>query len=72
MIRKVVLCCLELYQRVSRYIFASKVCRFYPSCSEYTKQAVVKYGVVSGGLKGMHRISRCHPFNQSCGFDPLK
>ncbi len=38
-------------------------CRFYPSCSEYFYQAVVKYGAIKGSFKGVKRISRCNPFN---------
>lgn len=49
---------------------ALPVCRFYPSCSEYTKQAVEKYGVVGGLRRGLARISHCHPFHQG-GYDPL-
>lgn len=48
----------------------SPICRFYPSCSEYTKQAIIKYGVFLGIFKGLGRISRCHPFNPG-GHDPL-
>ncbi|MBC7189184.1 membrane protein insertion efficiency factor YidD [Candidatus Aerophobetes bacterium] len=47
------------------------VCRFYPTCSEYTLQAVEKYGVWRGILLGLRRISRCHPFNPG-GYDPLE
>jgi len=39
-------------------------CRFYPSCSEYTLQAVDKHGVMKGLLKGMLRLLRCHPFSR--------
>jgi putative membrane protein insertion efficiency factor len=44
-------------------------CRFYPSCSNYFIQAVRKYGAVRGGLKGVGRICRCHPFCPG-GYDP--
>jgi len=45
------------------------VCRFYPSCSNYTIQAIRKYGPVRGGWKGLKRICRCHPWNPG-GYDP--
>ncbi len=48
-----------------------KVCRFTPTCSEYTYQAVEKYGPAKGILLGFKRIIRCHPLNKG-GFDPLK
>ncbi|MBN2025008.1 MAG: membrane protein insertion efficiency factor YidD [Pirellulales bacterium] len=44
-------------------------CRFEPTCSEYFVQAVRKYGLLRGGLKGVWRILRCHPFS-SGGYDP--
>ncbi len=45
-------------------------CRFYPSCSEYTLQAVAKYGVFKGGWLGVKRVLRCHPFHAG-GYDPV-
>lgn len=45
-------------------------CRYVPSCSEYTAQAIRKYGPFKGGLKGLKRISSCHPWGGS-GYDPL-
>ena len=45
-------------------------CTFYPSCSEYTKQAVIKYGTVKGLGKGLVRILRCHPWQKN-HMDPL-
>ena len=46
-------------------------CVFYPSCSEYMKQAIEKYGLFKGGYLGFLRILRCHPW-QKTHIDPLK
>lgn len=46
-------------------------CRFYPSCSEYAHKAILKKGVLRGGLAATKRILRCHPFSKG-GYDPLK
>ena len=46
-----------------------RMCRFEPSCSVYFIEAVRKYGALSGGLRGMARICRCHPFHPG-GEDP--
>ena len=45
-------------------------CGFAPSCSEYTKQAILKYGSIKGIFLGVRRILRCHPW-QTNHFDPL-
>ena len=45
--------------------------KFYPRCSEYTKQAIEKYGAAKGTIKGIYRILRCNPFSKG-GYDPLK
>ncbi|PJE69485.1 MAG: membrane protein insertion efficiency factor YidD [Candidatus Staskawiczbacteria bacterium CG10_big_fil_rev_8_21_14_0_10_38_10] len=39
-------------------------CRFYPSCSQYTLEVIEKQGVLKGGLRGIKRIFKCHPFNK--------
>ena len=46
------------------------VCRFEPSCSKYTVQAIQKYGALRGGLMGAWRILRCNPFGKG-GYDPV-
>ncbi|MGD9786516.1 MAG: membrane protein insertion efficiency factor YidD [Sulfuricellaceae bacterium] len=45
-------------------------CRFTPTCSQYTVEAIQKYGVFKGFWMGAKRISRCHPWNEG-GYDPL-
>ena len=47
-----------------------RVCRFHPTCSEYSKQALLKYGAGKGLLLGIKRILRCNPFNAG-GYDPI-
>jgi len=45
-------------------------CRFYPTCSQYSIQAVEKYGVPKGVLLAIKRILKCHPFHPG-GYDPV-
>jgi putative membrane protein insertion efficiency factor len=77
MLKKLLIILIRFYQKflspdqgVLR-IFGWKVCRFYPTCSQYTGEAIEKYGVGKGLLKGAARILHCHPFNAG-GFDPVK
>ena len=59
-----------LYQKViSPFLPGS--CRFNPTCSEYSKQAILKYGVIYGIFLSFKRIIKCHPWGGN-GNDPLK
>jgi uncharacterized protein len=59
------------HRAIARQLFLTdKVCRFIPTCSEYTYQAVEKYGSLKGLFLGLKRIIRCHPWNQG-GYDPV-
>lgn len=64
---------IEFYQKnISLWIQSKSIrCKYYPSCSEYTKQAIEKYGVIKGTILGIKRILRCNPFSKG-GYDPLK
>ncbi|MBQ3853143.1 MAG: membrane protein insertion efficiency factor YidD [Anaerovibrio sp.] len=45
-------------------------CRYVPTCSEYAKIAIEKYGPMKGGYMAVKRILRCHPFHKG-GYDPV-
>ena len=60
---------INIYQKISA--LTPSRCRFYPTCSEYTKQAIIKYGFFKGSWIGLKRIIKCHPLNEG-GYDPLK
>lgn len=59
---------IKIYQLISKY--TPSVCRFTPTCSEYTRQAIIKYGAIKGSWLGIKRICRCHPGNPG-GYDPV-
>ncbi|MEC7354683.1 MAG: membrane protein insertion efficiency factor YidD [Planctomycetota bacterium] len=68
MLRRLAILAVRFYQRaISPWLGAN--CRFHPSCSQYTIEAIEKYGVVRGILKGAYRILRCNPWNPG-GDDP--
>ncbi len=69
---KIIACKLvRIYQIcISPLIGGRCACRFIPTCSEYTKQAIEKYGVSKGTWMGIKRISRCRPCG-GCGYDPV-
>ncbi len=71
--KKLLIWLITQYQKyISKWLKSKNInCKFYPSCSEYTKQAIEKYGVIKGLALGIWRIIRCNPFSKG-GYDPLK
>lgn len=67
--KKVLVVFIRLYQYIISP-FLPQSCRYVPTCSEYAKEAVLKYGVLKGGWMSVKRIARCHPFSEG-GSDPV-
>lgn len=78
MFKRVILSIIKIYQKTISpdhgffsFWLKGKVCRFYPTCSEYAREAIEKYGVTRGIILATKRVSNCHPFNEG-GYDPVK
>ncbi len=71
--KKIFIKMINWYQKnISKLLESKNIrCKYYPTCSEYTKQAIEKYGVIKGTGIGLARIIRCNPFSKG-GYDPLK
>lgn len=67
--RALIVFLLHAYKRVISP-FLPPACRFHPTCSEYTLEAVERYGAARGIWLGLKRLSRCHPFHAG-GLDPV-
>ena len=46
-------------------------CKYFPTCSEYARQAIIKYGTIRGMFLSIKRFLKCNPFSKG-GYDPLK
>lgn len=62
---------ISFYQKYISILKKQRTCVFYPTCSEYSRQAIEKYGVFKGTRLGFMRILRCHPWQKN-HIDPLK
>jgi putative membrane protein insertion efficiency factor len=69
-IRKILISSITFYQN-NISVFKKPSCVFYPTCSEYTKEAIQKYGALKGTRLGALRILRCHPWQKN-HIDPVK
>lgn len=61
--------CIRFYQRAISPLFGPK-CRFVPTCSQYTYQAIQIHGVLKGSYLGAKRILKCNPFHEPM-YDPV-
>jgi putative membrane protein insertion efficiency factor len=68
--QRIVILALHGYKRFVSPLLPS-ACRFYPTCSDYMREAVEKHGVVRGVWMGFKRLLRCHPFEEG-GCDPVR
>jgi putative membrane protein insertion efficiency factor len=68
--RRIGIALVRVYRRLLAPFFAGS-CRYEPSCSVYTEQAIARYGLVRGAWMGARRIASCGPWRPG-GYDPVK
>jgi len=68
-LRKIAIFPILVYQYIISPLFPSN-CRYTPTCSQYTKEAILKYGIFKGGWLGLKRILSCNPWGGH-GHDPV-
>ncbi len=67
--KKLVIFLIKAYQLLVSPLFPSS-CRFTPTCSQYSIEAIKKHGVLRGGWLSLKRVSKCHPWHPG-GYDPV-
>ena len=60
--KKLLLKLIDLYQKTP--LFSHSKCKYYPTCSNYAKEAITNYGVIKGTLLSIKRILKCNPFSK--------
>jgi len=69
LMKLLLLALVRAYQYLIRPMLGSN-CRFYPSCSDYAREAIERHGALRGTWLAVRRVARCHPYHPG-GFDPV-
>ncbi|MDI6767455.1 MAG: membrane protein insertion efficiency factor YidD [Bacteroidota bacterium] len=69
-IKKIIISLIRIYKAIISPFLPPNTCRFYPTCSSFALDAILKYGTVKGSIMSLRRIVRCHPFHPG-GYDPV-
>ena len=69
LVRTILILPIRLYQRWISPVLPHR-CRFYPSCSEYAREAILRHGPLKGGWLALRRLLRCGPWHPG-GYDPV-
>jgi putative membrane protein insertion efficiency factor len=69
--KKILIFIIKMYRKYISPLKSQPTCRFYPTCSQYSLEALEKYGTIKGSYLSVKRIARCNPFHPG-GYDPLK
>lgn len=67
--RHILILFIRIYQMLISPFLPANSCRFYPTCSQYTIDSIMKHGSFKGMYLGMRRIAKCHPYHEG-GYDP--
>jgi putative membrane protein insertion efficiency factor len=69
---KIAIALIKFYQLIFARLIYPNCCKFYPSCSQYSIEAINKYGLIKGLFFAIKRIISCNPWNKKYGYDPVK
>lgn len=68
--KRILLSCIRFYQKHLSGLKGYSSCKFYPTCSKYSIEAIEKHGALKGGILALWRVLRCNPFSKG-GYDPV-
>lgn len=69
--KRILILIVKMYRKFISPLKSQPTCRFYPTCSQYSLEALEKYGTIKGSYLSVKRIVKCNPFHPG-GYDPLK